>query len=140
MRHPAALFALAALLAVGVTACTYYVPRHDDPGAYRYDYYYYPHLGVYFHLYSGHYYYRDGAAWVRVRALPHHIHLDHRVRRTLVIKDPEPYRRHERHREHYRPPADFRQDRAYDRPERQHNERQHQEYRRRWEHAGPARR
>jgi hypothetical protein len=139
MHRRIPLFALAVSFVVGSTACSY-APRYDDPASYRYDYYYYPHVGVYFHLHSGHYYYRDGGSWVRVRVLPRHIWLDHRVRRTLVIREPEPHRRYQTHRERYRLPHDFRLDRAHDRGEREHNRRQHQEYRRRWGGAERERR
>jgi hypothetical protein len=116
---------------VGLSACTY-APRYDDPpSAYRHDYYFYPHVGVYFHLHSGHYYYRDGPSWVRARVLPRHIFLDHRVRRALVIRDAAPYRHHETHRERYRAPQDFKHDRQRDRTEREHNHRRHEDYRRR---------
>ena len=138
MRRPTSLFLSAMLLVVGSTGCSH-APRHDDVETYRYDYYYYPHVGVYFHLHSGHYYYRDGRSWVRVYALPQHIALDHRVRRTLMIREAEPYHRHEKHRQHYRLSRDFRLDRAHDRAERDHNHRQHQEYRRRSGHPRPQR-
>ena len=130
MQRRIAQFVLAALLAVGATACTY-APRYDDPPSYRYDYYYYPHVGVYFHLHSGHYFYRDGGSWRRGRVLPNHIWLDHRVRRPLVIREPEPHRWHETHRERYRLPHDLRLDRTHDRGEREHNRRRHEEYRQR---------
>ena len=132
MRRLVPLYALAALLVVGSTACTH-APRYDEPGAYRQDYYYYPHAGVYFHLHSGHYYYRDGPSWVRVRKLPQHIYLDHRVRRTLVIADAEPYRRYDVHRERYRRPEGLKYDRENDRAERDHNRRQYGEYHKRSE-------
>lgn len=122
------------LALLGSTACTY-VPRYDNPPAYRSDYYYYPSVGVYFHLFSGDYYYRDGDHWLRTRVLPPHIVLDHRLRRPLVIKDSEPYRHNATHRERYGPPPGFKRDRRYDRPEREHNDRQHREYRERWGHS-----
>ena len=127
-----------AVLLLGGAGCTY-APRYDD-GPYAYDYYYYPHVGVYFHLFSGHYYYRDHDRWLRVRALPPHIVLDHRVRRSLVIRDPQPYRHHEQHRAQYRAPPAFRHEPRYDRPEREHNRRLHEEYRKRWDHQRRDRR
>ena len=126
--------ALTIALLLGTSACTY-APRHDDPISWsRHNSYYYPHVGVYFHLYSGDYFYRDSNAWVRVKVLPKRYALDHRVRRTLVIKDELPYRYHARHREHHRLPADFRYDWQHDKAEREHNHRRHMEYRQRRHH------
>lgn len=138
--HRFTILAVVALsLISGLTACTY-APRYDDHhGSSGHDYFYYPHVGVYFHLYSGHYYYRDGRSWVRVRVLPPHIFLDHRVRRRLVIKEAEPYRRHAAHRESYRLPHDFKRDRKHDRAEREYNRREHQKYRKRSERPRPQR-
>lgn len=138
MRRLMPLFAFAVLLVIGSTACTH-APRYDEPGSNRHDYYYYPHAGVYFHLHSGQYYYRDGGSWVRVRALPQRIYLDHRARRTLVIADAEPYRSHKVHRERYRRLESFNLDRENDRAERDHNRRQHGEYRKRSERLKPQR-
>lgn len=139
MRQPVPAFGLAVLLVAGLTACTY-APRYDDGrGAYLHDYYYYPHVGVYFHLYSGHYYYRDGKGWVRVRVLPSHLYLDHRARRPLVIRTVKPYKKYEAHRERYGPPHDFKRDRAHDRAEREHNRRRHKEYLNRFDRPAPGR-
>ena len=121
MRHSKSGLWLVGLMVLGVTACTY-APRYDDVPAYRSDYYYYPGIGVYFHLYSGDYFYRDGDRWLRTRVLPPRIVLDQRLRRPLVIKDPAPYRHNADHRERYRPPPNVRRDPRYDRPEREHNE------------------
>ena len=93
MRRLIRLGALVTTLLLGAAACTY-APRYEEPEAWRYDYYYYPHVGDYF--------YRDRRSWVRVHVLPRHYVLDHRVRRVLVIKDEVPYRHHDRHQEHYR--------------------------------------
>jgi len=113
-----------------LNACAYYAPRYDEPD-HRYDYYYYPNVGVYFSLYSGDYFYRRDNHWVSVRVLPRHIHVDPRIRRTLVVHDDAPYRKYEQHRERYRPRPDFKSDPVRDRLEREHNRRQHEEYRRR---------
>ena len=121
---------VASLLIVGATACTH-APIHDDPASYRNNYYYYPHVGVYFHLYSGDYYFRDGPNWKRVRVLPSHIFLDHRVRRVILIEEPEPYKRHKVHRERYKVTYNLRRNREHDWDERLHNHKQHLKYRRR---------
>ena len=130
MRRPISIAAVAALLIVGAIACTH-APVHDDPPSYREDYYYYPHVGVYFHLYSGDYYYRDGPTWTRVRVLPSHIFLDHRVRRAIVVTESKPYKRHKAHRERYKVPYRLRRDRKHDWDERLHNHKQHLKYSRR---------
>jgi len=132
MRRRIKMSVVAVLLTVGLTACIH-APRHNDAPPYRNDYYYYPHANVYFQVYSGDYYYRDGPDWRRVRVLPSHIYLDHRVRRTLVIKEPKPYERHKTHRERYKVPGNFSYNRKQDRSERVHNHRRHLEYRQRWE-------
>jgi hypothetical protein len=97
--------ALASLATLGLPACSerYYgaPPRSYPP--HHYDYYYYPDVDVYFHIYSGWYYYRDHRHWRRVRRLPHHIHLRPHHRHRLRIWDSEPWYRHEEHRRRYAP-------------------------------------
>ena len=78
-------------------------PRRYPP--YYYDYYYYPDVGVYFHLYSGWYYYRDHGRWLRVRRLPPHIHLHPQQRYVLRGPEKEPWRHYEEHRRKYPPRA-----------------------------------
>ena len=63
------------------------------------DYFYYPNSDVYFHMYSGNYYYRNDNQWIRSRHLPKQTYLDQRVRRQLVIKETEPYHHHREHRQ-----------------------------------------
>lgn len=89
-------------LGVGAGACTY---RNDYPrsGWYRYpyayyDYYYYPGVNVYFHIYTGYYYYYDDGRWLRVRVLPRHIHLNPAHRRRFHIRSSHPYERNQEHR------------------------------------------
>ena len=135
MKRRSFLAALAA--SATVSACGPVPVRHGPPPyapgppSYYYDYYYYPDVSVYFHLYSGHYWYRDRGAWINTRILPPHIHLDHRVRRPIVIRDPRPYARWHRHREEFRQPRGYRRDRRHDRGERRHNLERHEAYRRR---------
>ena len=130
MRRQITISVAAALLILGAVACTH-APIHDDSPQHHYDYYYYPHVGVYFHLYSGDYYYSEGPTWRRVRILPSHIYLDHRVRRVVVIKEPKPYKRHKAHRKSHKVPYDLRSNRQHDWDERVHNHRQHLKYSRR---------
>jgi hypothetical protein len=83
----------------------YYYPSYYYP-FYYYDYYYYPYWRVYFHIYSGWYYYHDHDHWRRARRLPPHIHLDKRHRRLLRIRDRKPWLRHDEHRRKYPPPPE----------------------------------
>lgn len=130
-------FAVTALLSLGLAGCTYVADhRFPPPQAsyhHHYDYYYYPHWDVYFHLYSGYYYYRDRGSWHHAKVLPNRYHLDGRHRRLLVIKDKEPYLQHREHGQAYRPPGARDYDAKRDRQERSHNFREHQEYRKRYE-------
>lgn len=124
---------------VGLQACTYVEgpvrPVTQVHPADYYDYYYYPDVDVYYHLYLGHYYYRAGRNWVKVRVLPRHIYLDHHYRIPVHVTYEAPYAKHAEHREKYRPPGKPRVNRdedraARDRMERKYNSRQHEEYRR----------
>ena len=129
MRRHILLLVSTVLFVFGTMACQH-VTRYDDPGDYRFDYHYYPDVGVYYHLHSGRYYYRDGGTWVAIHRLPERIYLDHRVRRKLVIREAKPYYRYAFHKERYRAPRDFHRDRRHDRAEREHNRREHQRYNR----------
>lgn len=108
-----------------------YGPPHPTPPQY-YDYYYYPHVDVYFHIYTGWYYYRSGDVWRRTRRLPPHIRLDPRYRRPIVVRDDPPHRKYPEHRKTYPPPRDWRPEPRQDRRERDDNRRQHEEYLKRW--------
>jgi len=153
--------ALAAALLPGLSGCA--GPPYEGPPPrryppYYYDYYYYPEVDVYFHIYSGHYWYRDGPYWRRVQRLPPHIHLYPRHRVQLRIPVEPPYERHDEHRRKYPPPPRGvsepppppqtrpqpglpppqarpgreraeRDLRERDREEREHNTRQYEEYR-----------
>lgn len=85
-------------LGSGLAACSYpeYYPRRP-----HYGYYYYPNVNVYFHIHTGHYYYRTGSAWHRSRSLPRHIKLDRHRRRHIYIREPRPYDRNREHRREY---------------------------------------
>ena len=158
--------ALATLVLPGLWGCTgpYYYeapPPYGYP-PYYYDYYYYPHVDVYFHIYSGDYWYHDGPYWHRVHRLPPHIHLDPRYRVIIRIPDEPPYRHYDEHRRKYPlppkprpeprvppqtrpqpgmpppqiPPSREREERAArdrDREERERNFRKYEEYgKKRW--------
>ena len=98
--------ALASVLLPGLSSCAwrpYEGPLRGYPPRY-YDYYYYPHEGVYYHIYTGHYYYRDGPVWWSTRRLPSYILLDPGYRIWLRIRDDKPWHRHHEHRRKYPPP------------------------------------
>ncbi len=95
---------------------------------YPYHYYYYPGTRVYFHVLSGHYYYRDGDHWQRVRKLPKAYQLDHRDRVPVWADTDKPYSRHRDHDRKYRPNPHYKRDTKRDHEERRHNQQQHERY------------
>ncbi len=141
--------ALAAIALPALSGCA--GPYYDAPPPpyppYYYDYYYYPHVDVYYHIYTGYYWYRDGPTWRRAIGLPRHIYLHPRYRVSLRVQDEHPYRYHKEHRRQYPPPPQARPPvgrpshppavgtrgqpdwQARDREERQHNVRQYETYR-----------
>jgi hypothetical protein len=99
--------ALASVLLPGLSGCVW--PPYERPPsrgypAQYYDYYYYPHEEVYYHIYTDRYYYRDGPVWWHSRRPPDHIRLDPGYRIWLKIRDDRPWRRHHEHRRKYPPP------------------------------------
>lgn len=138
-RSFVALLAIAIAIAVGLQACTYVAhparPATQLHPPQYYDYYYYPDVDVYYHIYLGSYYYRAGRNWVKVRVLPSHIHLDHQYRVPVHVMHDTPYVKHEEHWQKYRPRVKPRMGREEDRRvrdqmERRHNSRQYEEYHR----------
>lgn len=131
------MLALAAALLVGATGCTVYPARPGGPAVaypgYYYDYYYYPNVDVYFHVYTGDYWYRSGDRWISTRTLPPRFYLDPRYRRTLQIRDDRPVAHFDKYRKQYgpRPGQRFERDRRSDDAERRQNERQWRDYQRR---------
>lgn len=125
------------LLAPGLNACVpahQYVADSDSDYArpsHHYDYYYYPQVGVYFHLHSGHYFYRKNQVWLRVKVLPKHLYLDHRDRRHLVIRNARPYLKYQQHKKQYHHDRHHEIGRNHDRQERERNHKQHRSYRER---------
>lgn len=128
-------------LALGLGACTVESdgrPRYARRPDYYYDYYYYPHLDVYFHVFSGDYYYRRDGRWLRARSLPRDRWVDGHYRVKLRIDDDVPYRRHREHFARHGMPGQWERDRdrnrsqweKRDREERQHNIDRHIEYHR----------
>lgn len=96
---------------------------------YPYHYYYYPSVGVYYHLYSGEYYYRRDGYWRHERTLPPHYRLDRKDRVGVWLEDKQPWGRHDEHARKFKPRPDYRPDRRLDQRERRHNEERHQRYR-----------
>jgi len=117
--------------------------RHDRPSSVRvhghqwhpHDYYYYPHVGVYFHISSGHYYYHDQRRWHRVIHLPKHIYLHGSGRVKLRVSEDRPWRRHIEHRRSHqaepRRNLDKKRWKETHRREHERNGRLHREYLRR---------
>jgi len=128
---------LAAILVLTAAGCDYY-PRHPGPppranAPYYYDYYYYPHADVYFHIYTGEYYYRDGRDWRRARNLPPKIYLDPRDRHQLRIQSDKPYADDQaRRRAQPQPGYRYQPDPARNRQERQYNRKRNEEYRKKY--------
>jgi len=133
----AALFAAVMTLASGCAYDTYRPGPYARSSvyyrpAYLYDYHYYPSTRVYFHVYSGYYYYRPYNTWLRVRKLPPHIYLGPGDRIHLRIRVAKPYLGHDIHRKRFRSHPRYRHDRARDRYERRYNRRHHLDYRKRY--------
>ncbi len=115
-----ALKVLTLFAATVLSACTYApyhtggVVRDYDYGyagsnysnSYYDDFYYYPRVGIYFNIHSGHYYYQHNHRWVRTRTLPRHykLHPDHRVR--MKAHRDKPYRDYHHHSQRYRGDSD----------------------------------
>jgi len=112
--------------AVMATGCAYDMyDTYDSRPVYRddsylYDYYYYPSIGVYFHLYSGYYYYHDDRNWYRSRKLPPRYRLDSHDRIKFYDRSERPYLHFDSHREEYRPSPEYRPDPDRDRSEREY--------------------
>ncbi len=127
------------LLALGSMAGCVYAPVREGPPPhapaygyrypYYYDYYYYPSVPLYFHIYTGYYYYHDHGRWVRTKVLPRNIHIQHYDRVKLRIEDDQPYRWYNQHQKQYRSNPRLRYDKYDDRRERDYNHRQYEEYR-----------
>lgn len=84
-------------------------PRSEQSSPYAYpshyhDYWYFPDRRVYYHIYSGWYYYRDHGEWRRVRHLPPYLSLDWSRRRRFNMRGGTPWQRHQKDRQKYRSP------------------------------------
>lgn len=104
--------------------------RYQSP--YYYDYHYYPSARVYFHVYSGSYYYRSRNTWIQARVLPPNIYIGPRERIHLRIWSDHPYLQHDLHRQRFRPHPGYRYDLDRSRFERRYNRSQHSYYLRRY--------
>jgi hypothetical protein len=128
-------------LASGLGACAVYTdrgPLYATYPDYYYDYYYYPSIGIYYHLFSGDYFYPHRGRWWRTRDLPHHFRLDKHHRIPLHIKKDRPYDDYRDHHAKFAKSKDWERDRRKgpraldleDRRERRHNLDQHIKYHR----------
>jgi len=109
---------------------------HQDD--YYYEYYYYPSAQVYFHIYTGYYYYFTGHRWVRTRVLPPRIRLYSRDRYQFTQREGRPYERHEYYQKQYRPRPGITYDRRQDLREREMLNKRYDEYRQRRTEGAPA--
>lgn len=101
----------------------------------RYDYDYYPESGVYYHSWTGSYYYFGNGLWIRTRTLPIHIVLNPSYRRRINVPDRYPYLRNREHRRRFprRTRAPSTNDRLIRRRDRNERERRLEEQRKRAE-------
>lgn len=112
-------------------------PPHAPAHGYRwhqYDYFYYPSVGVYFNIYSGTYYYRDGHSWRHSTWLPPKIVIQPRERVQIRIQDKHPWKHDWEYRERYRTPSkrlpSREEIRQHDRQERDYHHRLYEDSRR----------
>ena len=101
-RHFIKLFWAGTLGAVGLglSGCEAY---DSSVRAGRYDYDYYPESDVYYHSWTGAYFYFGNGIWIRSRTLPIHIVLNRSYRRRIYITDRYPYSRNREHRRTFPP-------------------------------------
>jgi len=132
----------AVVLTLGLGACAvehYGPPAYTEYPDYYYDYYFYPEIDVYFHIFTSDYYYRHDGRWWRARALPRTIWLNRRHRVLLHIKKDRPYDDYRDHYSKYHKPDGRDRDRDRrdrddeNRREREHNFERHLEYHKRRE-------
>lgn len=83
---------------LGLSGCEEYESR---PRYGRYDYDYYPDSDVYYHSWTGSYFYYWNGVWIRSGTLPIHIVLAPSYRRRIRITDRYPYSRNREHRRTY---------------------------------------
>lgn len=99
--------ALAALLLAGLSACVVVPADYETAPHYHhgpvvwYDYWYYPHVGIYFDVHRSLYFYYVDGRWVSTRILPRHYHGRLGDRIKLRLKDKRPYVRHREHVKKY---------------------------------------
>jgi hypothetical protein len=104
MRHqkgPLAMVLAALVMLTSLTACdtTPYTVSYSNYGSD--DYYYYPGARVYFHPWSGYYYYSDGGHWLRTRTLPEMAFIYGNERVLVRVSGHPPYYYYDRHRKGY---------------------------------------
>ena len=125
---------LGIVVVLGLNGCvvdTRVPPGHLAPAPYPlYDYYYYPSVGVYFHITSGDYYYYSRGKWLRTTILPPEIRLDPRDRRPVRIDTDKPYLKHPEHQQNFRPQPNYRPESSHDREEREQNRKLFEDYNR----------
>lgn len=98
-------FLTGAVVSIIMSSCAWPRSEHSSPYAYPshyYDYWYFPDRHIYYHIYSGWYYYRDHGRWWRVRHLPPHISPDWSRRRRFNMRGSTPWQQHQEDRQKYR--------------------------------------
>ena len=86
----------------GLSGCEEY---YDTPRYGRYDYDYYVDSNVYYHAWTGSYFYYVDGVWIRSGTLPFYIILRPSYRRRIVITDRVPYARNREHRRSFPRPT-----------------------------------
>lgn len=118
---------LSVILGLGLNACVHRGPPLPHAPL-LHDFYFYPGVGVYYHIDSGYYYYLDGTVWVKVKVLPPRIRIGPRNRVHLRHKTLTPYKKHSKHRKKYLKKRRERPDEAQSRREREENNKRHRRY------------
>ncbi len=114
-----------------VSCAPYHGAPHVYAPAYReypHHYHYYPSTGVYFHLYTGYYYYHSDGHWVRTKKLPPRLYLSDRDRVRIWSDAYRPYYRYDTHRKKYPPRPSYHSDPHRNSAERSYNLRRYEEY------------
>ena len=125
MKWHSVLFPM--ILALGVGACAHGVPVPPHPRL-LHDFYFYPSVGVYYHIAGGYYYYSDGDAWIKVKVLPPRFRIGPRDRVHLRHKSLRPYDKHAEHKKRYREERRRKPDEAQNRREREENIKRHRRH------------
>jgi hypothetical protein len=100
-KGPLAAVLAALIMLTSLTSCetTPYAVSYSNYGSD--DYYFYPTARVYFHPWSGYYYYADGSRWIRTQTLPEVAFIYGNERVLVRVSGHPPYYYYDRHRKRY---------------------------------------